>query len=498
MPLNPVSIPDPAVEPAVRGSDAPARSALVAALAERLREGGIRHCLWKGFEKPERIATGGGDLDLLVDRAHAGATARLLIASGMKEARAVPDRQVDGVTSWLGHDAGLGRLIHVHFHYRIVIGRAWETHYDLPCAPAVLERAVAGPLFPQPDAELAWILFVLRQTMNHRPADLRGGAPWLNALQPARARLLAATDRVGVLRTLSDALPDVRRRVFDRCVAALEPRCPPRERLRARRDLEGELAAGAMRPGLVSTLRRAGGAALALVRRRPAWAHPRKRPAAGGIVFALVGTDGSGKSTCASSLLQWLGAELETMHAHLGRPPRGLPTLAAGGLLKAGRMLHRAAPRVFGANALAHLELLRALATGRDRYRLYRRVRRFALAGGVAVCERYPIAEDRALVGPSGSQGIALDARGVLAWLLRKAEWRYYAHLLRPDHIVVLAVDPDTAVRRKTTEPSDYVRARAERLWRAEWPDEACDVLDATRPLEAVLADVKARLWRLL
>lgn len=495
-----LSVPVPPLVPAAPAVEPPVHSALVAALPPALRELGVRYCLWKGYDRPERVRTAAGDVDLLVDRAHAGTFAAALHALGFKPAIAAPDLQVSGIASFLGYDPVLGRLVHLHVHHRVIVGHAWETHYDLGCAAGVLATATQGTTFPEPSPAFAWILYVIRQTLRLRLGDAltRGEPAWLVSLQPALVRIAGAARREEVLDTLGEHLPDVPYRLFERCVDALTPGTPGWHRLGLRRELQRALAAGRMRPPAFSYVRRGGALAARALRRRPSWAHPRKRLAHGGATVALAGTDGSGKSTCAAALTQWLSGELEIRHFHLGRPRRSPATLVAGGVLRIGRAIHDRLPRLMTRAGLAHLELLRALGTARDRYRLYRQLRRFALRGGVAIVERFPLPEDRALVGPSSAQGVALEARGLVAWALRRLEWRYYSHMARPDHVFVLAVDPDTAVRRKTTEPADYVRARAERLWHADWSKSRAEVLDATRETPVVIAELKARVWRAL
>jgi thymidylate kinase len=225
---------------------------------------------------------------------------------------------------------------------------------------------------------------------------------------------------------------------------------------------------------------------------------PGKRLASGGAVIALVGADGSGKSTCARALRGWLGAELWAARAHLGRPPRSALTVIVGGALKAVRRLDALRDDDAPGGLHAHLELLRYVCTARDRYRLSRQVRRFAAAGGLAVCERYPLRGNRTLVGPSREQGRALSASGDLARWLRRLESRYYARITPPELTFVLRVDPDTAVRRKTDEPADYVRARAWALWDADWSADGATVIEASRPLREILTELRDRLWAAL
>jgi thymidylate kinase len=222
-----------------------------------------------------------------------------------------------------------------------------------------------------------------------------------------------------------------------------------------------------------------------------------KRLVSGGAVIAVVGTDGSGKSTCTRELVDWLGRELAVRHAHVGKPPRSLLTLAAGLALKVARKVPIARRR--RRQLTAHLELLRYVATARDRFRLCRRMRTFARGGGLAFCERYPVPECHAFSGPSVAQDRATVARSRVAARLRRIEARYYARIPAPDLLVVLEVDPDTAVARKTDEPAGYVRARAELMRSAiDWGRYTAIVIDATAPLRSVMAELRCRLWEAL
>jgi thymidylate kinase len=218
-------------------------------------------------------------------------------------------------------------------------------------------------------------------------------------------------------------------------------------------------------------------------------------PTAGGAVFALVGGDGAGKSTCARELLQWLSPSLRTMHAHLGNPPKSITTLAIGAILKLQKQCERLLKRGHRADGL--IELLRHLCTARDRHRLYVRVQRFAAAGGIAICERYPIEQNRPLVGPA-IPGLLTGRAGRAEEWLRRAEASYYDRILRPDAVCVLRLDPEVAVQRKPEEPADYVRSRGRIIWETDWSSSGAHLVDASRPLAEVVQQLKAILWSIL
>jgi len=478
----------------------PDAAGLVTQVSDALEAAGIHYCQWKGHAKRERWSTARGDLDLLVDRTAASRFGIVLERLGFKLAIPAPDLQVPGVISYLGLDACLGRLVHVHAHFHLVLGSAWRRHYHLPIETAVLDASLPTAPFRTPSPEHELMLFVLRQTLRHELRDaLRSGEPaWLRSIEPELHRLETAADPRSLARELRRLLPDVPHRLFLRCLESLRPGCAATSRIATRVALEWRLRTYLRRPPLSTLLTRAARPALrAGLPGGWRWL-PGKHLAAGGSVIALVGADGAGKSTCAGALEQWLGSELQTRRVHLGRPPRGLTTLLTGGALKLARRYDQRRRRAEPSPLVQHLELARHVCTARDRYLLYRRVRRFAAQGGLAICERYPIPESHALAGPSAAQGLAMAAQSRLATWLRDTETTYYARIGSPNLLIVLRIEPDAAVRRKTDEPADYVLARARLLWDVDWSDASARIVDAGRPLEEVMAELRFHLWESL
>ena len=476
----------------------PPASALVAELGAVLEATGIRYCQWKGLAGRDRWAAGLGDLDLLIDRSSAVVFARVLAGLGFREAVAPPGLEVPGVLSYLAPDPALGRLIHVHAHFQLVVGRPWARHTRLPIEAAVLASAVRGMPFRVPAPEFALLLLVVRSTLQHDVRDLvrRGDPPWLRTTRAELAHVRHGVGRAALLETIERHVPEMDRACLDACLATLEPGAPAWRRVATRMLLERRLTAHARRPPATVAVRRVARAAARALGARPA--RGGKHLATGGAVIALVGPDGSGKSTCARALESWLTPELDVEHAHMGRPPRTAVTLAIGAAVKLARRLAAVLPHRGRRVRDGHLTLLRCVCTARDRFLLHRRLRRRAAAGAIVICERYPIPENRALVGPSYAQGVATDASGPLATLLRRLESRYYARLSPPDLVLALRVDPETAVLRKPGEPEPYVRARARILWNTEWSSDHVELVDAGEPLPAVVATLRARIWEAL
>jgi hypothetical protein len=484
----------PAASPAPAFTMPPAggSGSLLKQLADALELRNVRYCQWKGHWSAHRWATGLGDIDLLVDHDQRPEFSRVVEELGFKVCLPSGTRQIAGIEHYLGHDPSVNRLLHLHVHYRLLMGDYWKPVYRLPIEAGLLENTVPGSPFRVPSPTHQYLVFVLRMLLRQvgRP-HLSLQKTWTNGIRVPLESLDASSDREELGTILRKHLTPVDLRFFDRCVRSLQGSCGKVERAILPWELHQRLRAHVRRPS-------AGALLLAILEKSlpsftTEWiSDSRLRLNGSGVVIALVGGDGAGKSTCARELRAWLAPTLPAMRAHLGNPPKSFLTLLAGGALKVQQRLDRVMNRQCAPGGV--LELARHVCTARDRYRLYVKVRRFALSGGVALCERYPIAQNRRLVGPCIPE--LLSGRpGKLAKLLCGMEARYYERILSPDAVLVLRLDPEIAVLRKPEEPADYVRARGQIIWNTDWSDTGAHVLDASQPLPDVLQRLKAIIW---
>jgi thymidylate kinase len=485
-------VPDNPVESPPRLGIAP--RSLVLELGDALERHNVNYCCqWKGNWKKKRWMSGEGDIDLLVDRTTEPHFTAVLEDLGFRRATPPPGSRVAGMESCFGLDPATGRLIHIHVHYQLLTGGFWTTIYRLPLERALLQSTKQRNVFRTPAPEFELLIFAIRMVQRHRWRDvLRGEPKWLKAIQGELDALLKQAQLHRLADVLAQHLPTISMLFVDECLASLRPGYSPWGRVTLRRQLHRHLQSHAKRAPTTLKLMHKARSLLTLGGRLGA-APARKRLAHGGTVIALLGGDGSGKSTCTQELAAWLGGDLDVMTAHLGRPPRSLLTLFVGGLLKIWRRfkVEPEDPRAFP----GYLQCVRELCTARDRHRLYLAARRFALAGGIALCERYPMPQNYELAGPRLDPYAERLSRNVLGrWLMRR-EHRYYQDILAPDVLIVLRIDPEVAVRRKTTEPAEYVRARNISISSADWSASGAHFVDAGRPLADVIADLKAIIW---
>ncbi|HET6624794.1 MAG TPA: hypothetical protein VFG63_00255 [Nocardioidaceae bacterium] len=478
---------------------------LVVRLCAALEAEGVVYSHWKSNEALARSMTGDNDLDLLVARPDQGRFLEVLARLGFKAAALPAVREVPAVVHYYGLDKASGRLVHVHAHFRLVLGEDTTKNFWLPIERAYLASSHLDRIFPVPAPEFELAVLVLRLVLKHSTWDAMLQARGALAASEQRELewLQERTDWSRAEAVVAEHLPFLLD-VWPECRRAVEPGCPLTTRVRAAHRLAQALRACARRPALQDTtlrlIRRTTWGARRYVLRRPV----RKRLVTGGAVVAIVGGDGAGKSTAVDGVVDWLSRAFVVRRVHLGRPPKSLSTVVVKGTLVAARRVgmfgdlsEPTAPPADPTRAPSTGWLAWHVLTARDRHRLYVRARRVAANGGLVVCDRYPLAQLKSMDGPRTAWARGLPGLTRLGAALVEREARYYAAFTRPDVLAVLRVDPEIAVRRKTDEEEHYVRRRSTEVWNATWDDSIVTV-DAAQPAADVLADLRGVVWERL
>jgi thymidylate kinase len=484
-------------------------SSLVLDLLRALAADDISYCQWKSTIDLARATSGQSDLDLLVSRADQPALLELLGRLGFREADPPPEKAAAGTRSFFGYDPAAPRLIHAHVHYLLMVGHDLSKGFRLPLEQEFLGSARRSGHFQVPAPELELVAYVVRMVLKRGTLDSilrgRGRLTKREARELAWLESEADPDQVRQLLNDRDAVVDFQ--TFSRCRESLRPESAPRMLWQCGRDVRDRLAGRSPRsPQSDAGLRLA-----RIVRYRARKASrgkaPRHTPVGGGLVVALVGSDGSGKSTALQAIEDWLAPDLDVLRAHLGRPPWSRTTVFVRGGLKAGRMAgrpfrgpallaSRSGPTSAGSSAPTLTELARFACTARDRNLVYRDITTAAARGRIVLCDRYPLAGLMRMDGPQVGRLLEGTRAGPLARFIRRREEHYYEPFVAPDLLFVLQIDEDVARNRKPEDDPERVTRRSREILGIDWSGTGAIVLDASRPAAEIAAEIKQRIWR--
>jgi thymidylate kinase len=482
---------------------------LVRALCDALAEESIDYCHWKSNDVLDRSACGDNDLDLLVRRGHLPRLVEILSRLRFKRAEAPPHGKMPGVLDFYGLDEGTGKLVHVHAHGQLIVGDDRTKSYRIPLERALLASASRGGLFRTPAAEIEFVVFVLRMILKHSTWDaILHRFSRLSAAERRELEHLGSSIRDDALqRVLVDDASFLDAGLFHDCVGALRPDAALWYRVRCGARLQRALRPCARRSHLADVALKAW-RRLALALRRRLGLRPRTRLSSGGAMIAVVGGDGSGKTTLVEALYRWLARDFDVRLVHLGKPEWSWLTVAVRGTMKVGRFvgldldIGSSSDRyIVSEEARAfpgYPVLLREACMSRDRHLAYLRARRDANAGRLVICDRFPLPQIKLMDGPVIEQLVPPERRSRRVERLIERERGFYRAITRPEVLVVLLLDPELAVQRKTDETAVSVRARSGEVWRVDWSKESVEVVDASLPPDAVLARVRSLIWQLL
>jgi thymidylate kinase len=288
------------------------------------------------------------------------------------------------------------------------------------------------------------------------------------------------------------------------CLRAIQPGCSFWNRINAGRQLQRDLISCARRPQISDLLLKFSQRVKLPIQSRLHLHVPKKRMMNGGLLIAIVGGDGSGKTTAINCLFARLYEEFEISKFHMGKPSWSIATVVIRGLIKIGRIfglypfINEGSEYSLDTNEPlfpGYPWLIREVCTARDRFLTYINARRLATNGGLVICDRYPLAEVKIMDGPQVNRVTNSIKPNKLIRTLAGLENKYYQQIMLPDLLIVLRVSPEISAQRKTDETAESVRSRAGEIWNVDWSTAPAHIIDASKGRDEVLSDIMALIW---
>lgn len=480
---------------------------LVQKLCNKLRAEGISYCHWKSNWKLNRWLAGAGDLDILVAEEDGERFSFAAIGLGFVQAYNPGHDEGPKIVHFYGWDHEAEKFVHLHVYRRLLVGHDLTNNYHLPIEHMLLASANATGLIPIPPAELELIVFVVRKVLGSWNAEtiIRKASGRSSDAEKIAAELdflESNTNRARVHELLPRVFPQVNVELFERCLESLRLNSLAKSLKRARRDLEIALAAHARRGRHTDSALKVQRLATNLFTERVLRRSRRKHSINGGVLIAFVGGDGSGKTTAVKAIKKWLGEVFEVKAFHFGKPRRSAITIAfvialrtralAKGLWRKQFSLKPEQPELWQPG---YLRMFRWVCAAHDRHRVYVKARRFTRSGGIAITDRYVLPQIQLMDGPNIAHAVG-EKTNWLVKALQKAESKPYEKIKQPDLLLVLRVNPEIAVQRKTDEREQHVRPRSQEIWETDWTGTPARVVDAGQSPAEVLNELRAQVWR--
>jgi thymidylate kinase len=479
----------------------------------------IPYCHWKSNEHLAAGRAGETDRDVHTGRSAALRGAELRADRGVKRIVAVPERAYPGVEDYHGFDCDTGRLLHLHLHHQLVLGEKSLKGYRLPWEQLALETRrldpESGVYLIDPALEL--LVLAVRLALKVRSRDLvaaRLGSPNLGGGALRELRWLA--ERLDDSRILQVATPLVGEPAARRLAGLTRVTPTAHQLLEFGQAAEPGLeeyrtypAAQARHARWTREWRNRMGKA---ARRRGALRPVRHTLPQGGVLIAVVGSDGSGKSTVTREMARWLSWKLDValLYFGSGAGPASLlrrPLLWAKALRRGrgpGQSRSRPSSPGLRQGEVAPGGGLRAVqgawwawSIATEKRARLAEARRARNLGMVVIGDRYPQSQIMGFTdGPRLRRWAEHRSRLLRGLAARELEVYRAADAAAPDLVIKLQVSPEVAAQRRPGSAVAGLSRRVDAVRQLRFPSATRVVeIDATQPLDRVLLEAKQAVW---
>ncbi|MET0636782.1 MAG: hypothetical protein ABWZ25_12200 [Chitinophagaceae bacterium] len=487
---------------------------LIKNLLEQLHNACISYCHWKSNEHLDASVTGDTDLDILFNIEQKKELLTLFAELGFVKFEAVKYKRYQDIEDYLGIDLQTGKLIHVHAHFRLTMGEPYLKGYQLNIEEQLLSTKVFDPGFgiyrTDPAHEL--VLLFCRQALKLRNRDklkilLKKGGPVAPNFIKEFIWIKGQCTGEQVINAADSIFPG-NKAIAEICVGELNKK----QLAKLSTLLQKELKHARLYTPLVATLIRWQREALIKLTRRKASNSitpvVHKRVHTPGVAIAVVGADGSGKSTVITQLKKIFEKKLDVYPIYFGNG--GYVSWSSKILRMAGKKRkpdsktktqkkETAVIRPIRSGAMKTFFLcLDALEIAGVKNRNLSRLRQARKKGMIVICDRYPQTQ---VFGYNDGPHLnhLTNSRN---WLFRSMALREKAIFSKfnftfPDVVFKLIADARLIESRKPGQtPLETLERKIKAIKELKFPP-GCSVVtvDASHPPEKVLRTINKKIW---
>jgi thymidylate kinase len=500
---------------------------IIRKLIDRLNTEGIVYCSWKSNEHIEEGLSGATDVDILVEKQSAVHVNRILDEVGYKRFTSTPYRSYPSIVDFLGFDESTGSLVHLHLHYELRIGEKHLKGFHMPWEKTVFSTRQFNEKYHiyVTDPHMEFLLLLIRIALKLRLRDRvfsLFGADFLdrNAYAEFRwlkRRLIHSRLQVIIVDTLGDEFSSLAGEMesYDLSVQQM---------IALRKRMKRTLAQYRIYTPIVARILRLFRECYWIIGelniryiKRPS---PFKRVAPyGGVIVGFFGADGSGKTTLANHMSDWLSWKIDVFKIYFGSGD-GPSSLIRLPLVWTYRFLRKYKLMKDGSYASSKKKPYKQGRLRQFRYMIktiaqfvwavilaYEKKKKLKQAwkarslGMIVLCDRYPQCQVMGYAdGPLLSDWVHHNSgiiRSIAQW-----ELNIYKRADRqlPDIIIKLHVDAETASKRKKGMHANEISRRIEATKILQYDAQKTTIVDinSNTSLDEVILKGKKAIWDMI
>lgn len=475
-------------------------------LFKRWNSEGIKYCHWKSNEHLLDGLAGKTDLDVLVEMEQRAEAENILRSLGYIKMISQFGFLYSFVDDWIGCDREQGRLIHIHLYYEVISGHMGLKEYTLPFKQMLLDSRILDNRYSifisSPELEIVILytrvgikadyadIFSAKMGKYHLPENdlqeiiyLKRKSNWDKIKVIVKEYYGSMSDKMFHLmkQDLYDSkwileLHWIAIKTFKKDMRT--SKLTPLLKIFYKFSVYGRLG---LRKYIMPNL---------IIRKT----FGKKK----GVVIAIIGQDGAGKSTISNEIKEWLSWKVDVKKAYLGSGEH-----YHSWQKKVINLLERSDHVVLrGIRFNAALSNLSSLA--RHTYKTVLKARKFADKGGVVILDRFPQIQYEGINdGPKICMMLKKTSNQVLktyiqSYALLEEKYLKKAVKIMPDLIVKLILPVEISLKRKPEENASVVRRKHDIVEKLKFEGSTCICVDATMPYEDEIIKIHNSIWDLL
>lgn len=462
-----------------------------------LNQQGARYCHWKSNEHLDRALAGKTDLDVLVHIDDKQALNAALAAFDFKEILSPDAKQFPGMSDYLGFDNETGEFIHLHVHHFLVLGQKYIKNHYLPLEDWMFSNLILKDNVYIPCPEIELLLLTIRAHLKvdaislakHAIKDFSSAqyTAFPKEIEHEFHALIERSDNEKLVKLLAESQLPLDASLFqiffqrfsNNELSALHLLIAQRNILRNLRHYRRSNS-----PIVHLEYARFTVSEWPIIRKLLTF--KRKKMLGRGKVISLVGADGSGKSTLIKDINQWLKWKLTVNQYYYGIPKNSIK--------RVNYYLNRIFDRLNLPDAKEKLEIWYWLYVARNRVKISAIAQVNANNGHMVVTDRFPLKQFREMPEPMDGPRLGRNIKHAdTIWAKREAD--IYNLIEESDIIFALQVDLEELRQRKTDLDIETHTVKANAVNSLEASDTLV-LIDANRPYDEVLLDLKRKIWQ--